>query len=136
MAELVVAKAIAAKIDRPAGVVVFAPPPQPEAQLNAWAGNIGEAYGGRRDGGAVAAEGALGSPGCAARRGADGQGQPQPLASSPRPPPVPCASAPHPCPPCRCPPAKLLDLLDKAVQLVDKEAMVHRVPLAAQGLAA
>jgi hypothetical protein len=42
LAELVVAKAIAAKMDRPAGIVVFAPPPQPEAQLNAWAGNIGE----------------------------------------------------------------------------------------------
>lgn len=46
VSELVVAKAITAKIDRPAGVITFAAAPQAEEQLNGWAGNIGEARGG------------------------------------------------------------------------------------------
>ncbi len=45
VSELVVAKAITAKIDRPAGVITFAAAPQAEEQLNGWAGNIGEARG-------------------------------------------------------------------------------------------
>lgn len=65
VSELVVAKAITAKIDRPAGVITFAAAPQAEEQLNGWAGNI----------------------------------------------------------------AKLLDLVDKSCQLIEKEAMVHKVPL-------
>ena len=42
VSDLVVAKAITAKIDRPAGVITFAAPPSAEQQLNGWAGNIGE----------------------------------------------------------------------------------------------
>ncbi|KAG2447973.1 hypothetical protein HYH02_007002 [Chlamydomonas schloesseri] len=67
VSDLVVAKAICAKIDRPAGVITFAAPPSPEQQLNGWAGNI----------------------------------------------------------------AKLLDKVDKATQLIEKEAMVHKVALGA-----
>ncbi|KAG2483012.1 hypothetical protein HYH03_018092 [Edaphochlamys debaryana] len=66
ISDLVVAKAVAAKIDRPAGVITFAAPKAPEEQLNAWAGNI----------------------------------------------------------------ARLLDLVDKSTQLIEKEAMVHKVALA------
>eukprot|EP00198_Chlamydomonas_reinhardtii_P003310 XP_001692646.1 predicted protein [Chlamydomonas reinhardtii] len=40
VSDLVVAKAITAKIDRPAGVITFAAPPSAEQQLNGWAGNI------------------------------------------------------------------------------------------------
>ncbi|PNW73457.1 hypothetical protein CHLRE_14g632775v5 [Chlamydomonas reinhardtii] len=67
VSDLVVAKAITAKIDRPAGVITFAAPPSAEQQLNGWAGNI----------------------------------------------------------------AKLLDKVDKATQLIEKEAMVHKVVLGA-----
>ncbi|KXZ45928.1 hypothetical protein GPECTOR_49g512 [Gonium pectorale] len=65
VSELVVAKAISAKIDRPAGIITFAAAAAPEEQLNGWAGNI----------------------------------------------------------------AKLLDLVDKSCQLIEKEAMVHKVAL-------
>ncbi|GLC75741.1 hypothetical protein PLESTF_001680400 [Pleodorina starrii] len=65
VSELVVAKAIRAKIDRPAGVISLAQPQSPEEQLNSWAGNI----------------------------------------------------------------ARLLELVDKSCQLIEKEAMVHKVAL-------
>ncbi|WIA10564.1 hypothetical protein OEZ85_010751 [Tetradesmus obliquus] len=65
LAELVVAKAVCAKVDRPAGVVVIGKPQQPEDTLNAWSANIG----------------------------------------------------------------KLLNLVEKATQQIQKEAMVHKVQL-------
>lgn len=40
MSELVVAKAVAAKIDRPAGVITFGAPPAPDNVLNSWSRNI------------------------------------------------------------------------------------------------
>lgn len=40
LSELVVSKAVAAKIDRPAGVVTFGKKETPEQVLNGWAGNI------------------------------------------------------------------------------------------------
>jgi 26S proteasome regulatory subunit N5 len=42
LSKLVVAKAIAARIDRPAGVVTIGRPQAPEDVLNAWAANIGK----------------------------------------------------------------------------------------------
>jgi 26S proteasome regulatory subunit N5 len=42
LAELVVAKAVCAKVDRPAGVVVIGKPQQPEDVLNSWSANIGK----------------------------------------------------------------------------------------------
>ncbi|GLI67665.1 hypothetical protein VaNZ11_011918 [Volvox africanus] len=68
VSDLVVAKAIKAKIDRPAGIINLAQPQSPEEQLNSWAGNI----------------------------------------------------------------ARLLELVDKSCQLIEKEAMVHKVTLAAR----
>lgn len=65
LSELVVAKALCAKIDRPAGVVVIGKTQQPEDVLNAWSRNIG----------------------------------------------------------------KLLNLVEKATQQIQKEAMVHKVQL-------
>ncbi|GFR44258.1 hypothetical protein Agub_g5460 [Astrephomene gubernaculifera] len=66
VADLVVCGAIRAKMDRPSGVITFAPAQRPEEQLNGWAGNI----------------------------------------------------------------ARLLGLVDKSCQLIEKEAMVHKVGLA------
>lgn len=40
LSDLVVAKAVAAKIDRPAGLVVFGKHEQPEDVLNSWSSNI------------------------------------------------------------------------------------------------
>lgn len=40
LSELVVSKAVAAKVDRPAGLIRFGPPLAPEQLLNSWAGNI------------------------------------------------------------------------------------------------
>ncbi|EFJ46461.1 hypothetical protein VOLCADRAFT_105455 [Volvox carteri f. nagariensis] len=65
VSDLVVAKAIRAKIDRPAGIITLAQPQSPEEQLNSWGGNI----------------------------------------------------------------ARLLELVDKSCQLIEKEAMVHKVAL-------
>lgn len=42
LSQLVVAKAICAKVDRPAGLVRFGKRPEPEDLLNGWAGNIGK----------------------------------------------------------------------------------------------
>lgn len=42
ISELVVSKAIAARMDRPAGIVVFGATQCPEEQLNSWANNIGQ----------------------------------------------------------------------------------------------
>jgi 26S proteasome regulatory subunit N5 len=67
LSELVVSKAVAAKIDRPAGLVVIGKPQQPEDVLNGWSRNIG----------------------------------------------------------------KLLTLVDKSTQQIQKEAMVHKVQLGA-----
>jgi 26S proteasome regulatory subunit N5 len=65
LSELVVSKAVCAKIDRPAGLVVIGKPQQPEDVLNSWSANIG----------------------------------------------------------------KLLNLVEKATQQIQKEAMVHKVQL-------
>jgi 26S proteasome regulatory subunit N5 len=45
LSELVVAKAVSAKIDRPAGVVVIGKPQQPEDTLNGWSRNISKLLG-------------------------------------------------------------------------------------------
>ncbi|KAJ9508568.1 hypothetical protein QJQ45_012123 [Haematococcus lacustris] len=45
LSELVVSKAVSAKIDRPAGLVRFGARQAPEDQLNAWANNIGKLLG-------------------------------------------------------------------------------------------
>lgn len=45
LSELVVAKAMAAKVDRPAGVVVIGKTQQPEDVLNSWSANIGKLLG-------------------------------------------------------------------------------------------
>lgn len=45
LADLVVAKALAAKIDRPAGEIRFAPRQTPEDVLNAWSGNVSKLLG-------------------------------------------------------------------------------------------
>jgi 26S proteasome regulatory subunit N5 len=42
LADLVVAKAVSAKVDRPAGVIVMAQRQQAEDVLNAWSANIGK----------------------------------------------------------------------------------------------
>lgn len=42
LSELVVAKAVAAKIDRPAGLVTIGKTQQPEDVLNGWSRNIGK----------------------------------------------------------------------------------------------
>lgn len=42
LSELVVAKAVCAKVDRPAGVIVIGKTQQPEDVLNAWGRNIGK----------------------------------------------------------------------------------------------
>lgn len=45
LSELVVAKAVSAKIDRPAGVVVIGKPQAPEDTLNGWSRNISKLLG-------------------------------------------------------------------------------------------
>lgn len=45
LSELVVAKAVSAKVDRPAGVVVIGKPQQPEDVLNGWSRNISKLLG-------------------------------------------------------------------------------------------
>lgn len=65
LAELVVAKAIAAKVDRPAGLITFGSKQRPDQVLNSWSSNI----------------------------------------------------------------SKLLDLVEKSCQQIQKEAMVHKVAL-------
>ena len=42
LAELVVAKAVAAKVDRPAGIITFGSRQRPDQVLNSWSGNIGK----------------------------------------------------------------------------------------------
>lgn len=45
LSELVVAKAVSAKVDRPAGVVVIGKTQQPEDVLNSWSRNISKLLG-------------------------------------------------------------------------------------------
>lgn len=45
LSELVVAKAVSAKIDRPAGVIMIGKPQQPEDVLNGWSRNISKLLG-------------------------------------------------------------------------------------------
>ncbi len=42
LSELVVSKAVAAKVDRPAGIVTFGARQRPDQVLNSWSGNIGK----------------------------------------------------------------------------------------------
>ncbi len=42
LSDMVVSKAVAAKIDRPSGLVQFGKRQEPEELLNSWAGNIGK----------------------------------------------------------------------------------------------
>lgn len=61
--DLVVCKAISAKVDRPAGIITFTKRQAPEEQLNAWAGNIGEPCEGGEEEGEGGAKGGAGRGG-------------------------------------------------------------------------